>query len=451
MAKAATVAQPGPATRTGRWSRNFRLVYAAHATSKVGTQISYLAVPVLAVSVLGASPAQVGLLGVLSTAAFLLIGLPAGVWVDRAPRRSIMIAADVARAALLSSVPLTWLTGHLSFGQLCVVVSLLGVGTVFFDVAAQSYLPQVVGRDRLVAANALLASTAAGIQVAGRGVGGYLVGLLTAPVTVALDAASYLCSALLLARLRPGDASAGEPTVAPEAGRASGADDVSGDGIADGAGSASGAAAAGFRRQLVAGLRHVLGDPLLRPIALSGALVNLSVHLAMTMLPVLFLRELKLSAAVLGLFVATGGIGIFLGAATARRLARWLGDGPALCWSGVVTAPLGAALAILDRGPILWLGAAGWLLATWRIGVHNVIQVSLRQWVTPDAMLGRMNATFRFLLTGALAVGAGLAGLIGDVAGPRLALWAGAAGLALSWLPLLLSPVRRLRHADRAR
>lgn len=429
MAKAATVAQPGPATRTGRWSRNFRLVYAAHATSKVGTQISYLAVPVLAVSVLGASPAQVGLLGVLSTVAFLLIGLPAGVWVDRAPRRSIMIAADVARAALLSSVPLTWLTGHLSFGQLCVVVFLLGVGTVFFDVAAQSYLP----------------------QVAGRGVGGYLVGLLTAPVTVALDAASYLCSALLLARLRPGDASAGEPTVAPEAGRASGADDVSGDGIADGAGSASGAAAAGFRRQLVAGLRHVLGDPLLRPIALSGALVNLSVHLAMTMLPVLFLRELKLSAAVLGLFVATGGIGIFLGAATARRLARWLGDGPALCWSGVVTAPLGAALAILDRGPILWLGAAGWLLATWRIGVHNVIQVSLRQWVTPDAMLGRMNATFRFLLTGALAVGAGLAGLIGDVAGPRLALWAGAAGLALSWLPLLLSPVRRLRHADRAR
>ncbi|MBM0261108.1 MFS transporter, partial [Micromonospora sp. 4G55] len=267
----------------------------------------------LAVDVLRATPGQVGLLGVLGTAAFLLIGLPAGVWVDRADRRTVMIFADLVRSALFASVPVAWWGGWLTIGQLYLVVLLAGAGTVFFDVAEQSYLPAVVGRDRLVAANSLLVSTGATIQIGGRALGGFLVQLLSAPVALVLNALAYLVSALVLARLRP--------DVAP-VGRAGRHD--------------------GFGRQLAEGVRHVLGNPLLRPLVLSLASINLTVNLMTTMLPVVFLRELGLGAGALGLFLGAGGVGALLGAVTARPLADRIGHGRALWLPGLIVAPLGA-------------------------------------------------------------------------------------------------------------
>ncbi|MEU5529193.1 MFS transporter [Micromonospora chersina] len=233
-------------TAPTRWPRPFRYVYAAHLADSLGFQVGYLAVPVLAVSVLAATAGQVGLLAALGTAAFLLVGLPAGVWVDRSPRRTVMVAAGLARAALYASIPLAWWADALTLGQLYAVVLLTGVGTVFGDVAAQSFLPELVGRDRLVAANSLLMTTDATIQIGGRGFGGLLVQWLGAPLALALNAVTHLLSALALTRVRP-MATVGTGRERP---------------------------AGGFGRQLAEGVRHVLGSPLLRPLAVSLAGIN---------------------------------------------------------------------------------------------------------------------------------------------------------------------------------
>ncbi|MGC1215715.1 MAG: MFS transporter, partial [Micromonospora sp.] len=199
-----------PTTDT-RWPRPFRYLYAASLADNLGYQVGYLAVPVLAVSVLAATPGQVGLLGVLSTGAFLLIGLPAGVWVDRSPRRTVMVIADLARAVLYASIPLAWWADLLTINQLYAVVLLTGIGTVFGDVAAQSFLPELVGRDRLVAANALLSTTNATVQIGGRGFGGLLVQALGAPAALVLNAVTHLLSALTHTRVRPARDPAAHP------------------------------------------------------------------------------------------------------------------------------------------------------------------------------------------------------------------------------------------------
>ncbi|MFC7547936.1 MFS transporter [Plantactinospora sp. GCM10030261] len=405
--------------RPARWSRSFSILYAAGLVDTVGIQVSYLAVPVLAVSVLDATPGQVGLLGVLSTAAFLVLGLPAGVWVDRASHRITMVLADLARAVLFASVPVAWWMGLLTIGQLYAVVLLAGVGTVFFDVAAQSYLPSVVGRDRLVAANSLLMGTAATVQIAGRGLGGFLVQAIGAPVAVVLNALTHLAAAGLLGLIRPTAA----PPARPHA-------------------------AGGFAGQLGAGVRHVSGHPLLRPLALSTGMINLTVQMMTIMIPVLFLRDLGLDATALGVFFGVGGVGALLGALTARPLADRIGLGRALWVPGAVVAPLGALIPMAaGTGPRLWLAGVAWLAIAWRTGIGNVVGVSLRQRSTPDAMLGRMNATFRFLLTGALALGSAVAGLLGELTTVRTALWVGAAGAALTWVPIFCSRLRHHREA----
>ena len=173
-------------------NRSFRLVFTAALASKLGIQVSYIAIPLLAVLTLHATPGEVGLLGVFSTISFLIIGLPAGAWIDRMSKRRVQIAADLVRGVLIGSVPLAWLLHVMTIEQLYVVVLLSGAATVFFDVSAQSYLPHVVGRESLVAANTKLVSMDALNIVAGRSVGGFLVQLLTAPLAVAFNAAHVL-------------------------------------------------------------------------------------------------------------------------------------------------------------------------------------------------------------------------------------------------------------------
>ncbi|MFF7023214.1 MFS transporter [Streptomyces klenkii] len=407
---------PAPSTSP---DAEFRLLLAAAAVSKLGTAVSSLALPLVAVLALHCSAGQVGLLAMLSTVAFLLIGLPAGAWVDRLPKRPVMIAADLVRAVLFGSVPAAWLLGCLTFTQLALVVLLSGAATVFFDVAALSNLPAVVGRADLTRANGHMVTMDAVTQVGGRGAGGFLVALVSAPMAVLLDAVSYLGSAALLLRIRRP-----EPAASP--------------GPAGGTGR-------GLAGEIRDGLRFVLGDPLLRPIALAGACTNLSIQLCQTVLPVLFTRSLHLPDYMLGLFFALGGVGVFLGSLLARPLARRLGAGRVLWLMGLAVAPLGVLVALADRGPLLWCAAGAWLLTTLKVGIDNVIKVSFRQHTTPDHLLGRMNATMRFLLTGALTLGAALAGLLATVASLRAALWAGALGLAVVWVPIYCSPLRGMR------
>ncbi|MDG9718278.1 MFS transporter [Streptomyces sp. DH24] len=396
--------------------RDFRVLFAAGSLSHLASNVGYVAIPLLAVTALGAGPGQAGALAALSTAAFLLVGLPAGVWVDRLPTRRVLVAADAARAALFFSVPVAWWLDVLSLPQLYAVVLLNGCATVFFDIGSQSALPDLVGRDRLVPANAALVSLMAGANIAGRGAGGLLVQLCTAPPAILLGGAAYLASALGLTRIGRRTA----PATAP-------------------------ARRQGLRAETAAGLRHVLGSRELRALALTATLGNLGAQMINAILPVLFTRELGLSAGALGAYWAAGGVGILLGAAVARRLAARLGHGRALGLAGLWFAPAALAVALVGDGPWLWVAGAGWLAAMTKTGIDNVLGVTLRQHMTPDDLLGRMNATFRFLLTGALAVGSVLGGLVGEVAGVRAAVWAGAVCMAGAFLPVFCSPVRGLR------
>ncbi|MGY0058168.1 MFS transporter [Streptomyces sp. LZ34] len=398
--------------------RDFRTLFTAMALGQLGTNIGYVAVPLIAVSALDASPGQVGLLATLSTAAFLLIGLPAGAWVDRMRHRRVLITADLTRACLFASVPVAWSLDALTLRQLYTVVLLNGCATVFFDVSSQSSLPQLVGRDGLVRANVAVASLQAAGTVAGRGAGGALVQLLTAPVAAVSMGVCHLASALRLVGLRPAPTPSAEPARPP----------------------------ARLGAQIAEGLRHVLRDRELRALALTASLTNLGAQIINTLLPVLFARELDLPAGVLGAYWAAGGIGVFLGACCARPAARRLGHGRALALIGLCAAPVALVTPLIDRGPGLWAAGAAWLLITFRIGVDNVLGVSLRQRLTPDPLLGRMTATFRFMLFGAVAIGSAAAGLIGQFAGVRPALWVGGCLLALACLPVLLSPVRTRRE-----
>ncbi|WP_189251722.1 MFS transporter [Lentzea flava] len=399
-----------------RGNRAFLLLFGAAAVSRFGTSVGQLAVPLTAVAVLGASPGEVGLLGVLSTVSFLLVGLPAGAWVDRLPHRGLMISADLVRAVLLLSLPISWWLGVLTLPQLYVVTVASGMATVFFDVATMSFLPHVVGRPALMSANSSLAGMAAVNDIGGRSIGGYAVGLFGGPLAVLVDAVSYLGSAACLAFVR---------VAGPPARR-------------DGE--------AGIRREIADGIRFVFGNPVLRAFLVAGACTNISIVMITTMLPVVFVGELGLSATALGLFLAVGGAGALVGSLSAQRTAARLGHGATLWLAGLCVAPVGFLLPFVGHGALLWLAAMSWFITTVKVGIDNVIKVSFRQAATPPHLLGRMNATFRFLLTGALSVGAALAGLLGELASPRAALWAGAVGLALVWLPIYFSPMRTMRH-----
>ncbi|MFC8273556.1 MFS transporter [Streptomyces sp. NPDC057271] len=396
---------------------DFRTLFSAAVLSQLGTNVGYVAVPLIAVEALDASPGEVGALATLSTLAFLLIGLPAGAWVDRLPQRRMLIVADAARGLLLASVPVAWWCDALTLAQLYAVVLLSGCATVFYDVTGQSILPRFVGRDGLVPANAAMVSLMAVTNVAGRGAGGGLVQLLTAPLAVVVTAVSHLASAVRLLWLKETAAPAASPHSMREP----------------------------LRTQIATGVRHVLGHRELRALALSASLTNLGSQILNTMMPVLFVRELGLSAGVLGLYWAAGGVGLLLGARCARAVAARLGFGRTLGLAGLVLAPAGLLVPLVGHGPWLWVAGAGWLCAMFKTGMDNVLGVSLRQRMTPDVLLGRMNATFRFLLTGAIAIGAAISGLLGELVGLHVTLWVGGSLLACAFLPVFLSPVRTRR------
>ncbi|MEV4113091.1 MFS transporter [Nonomuraea sp. NPDC049695] len=394
-------------------SHGFRNLFVAGAVSQFGSQISYVALPLLAVTTLGAGAGEVGLLSALGTLTVLLLGLPAGAWVDRVRRRPVMIATDVLRAAALLSVPVAWWGGWLSMGQLYAVVIVVGAGTLLFEVASMSLVPALVGRERLTSANSLLVGTGAGMDIAGRSVAGVLVQLAGAPLAVVADALSYLWSALWLRALP-------EPAV-PEP--ASGREPI--------------------RGQIAAGVRFLFGNSTLVAALVQGAMANLAYPLCSVLLPVLIVDQLGYPEWVLGAYLAAGGFGVLAGSSVAHLIGRRLGTGRATWLVGLAAAPAAFLIPFLDRGPWIWAAAAAWFVMTFRTGVNNVLLVSLRQRVTPDAMLGRMTATMRLLLMGAVGVGGLLAGGLGELWGVRSALWLGTLIMSVSWIPILLSPLRR--------
>jgi MFS family permease len=398
---------------------DFMKLWTAETISQVGSQVTLLALPLVAITVLDASAFEVGLLSTVEFAPFVLVGLPAGVWVDRLRRRPVLVAGDLGRAAVLLSIPVAYQLGVLTIGQLYVVGFVTGVLTVFFDVAYQSYLPALVASDQLIDGNAKLEISRSGAQIAGPGLAGGLIDLLTAPLAVLVDALSFALSAVFIGLIRRR-----EP--APERGPAE---------------RRSGA----MRREMAEGLRYVLGHRLLRPVAACTATANLFSAVVYAVVILYMVRELGLRPAAIGLVFAAGNVGFLAGAVASGRLASRIGVGRAIVLGegigglGLLAVPLAPPSSAV---PLLVTGLA---VSTFGATVYNVNQVSLRQAITPARLHGRMNATMRFMVWGTLPLGSLLGGALGTVIGLRPTLWVGAVGGLLAVLPVALSPVRSLR------
>jgi MFS family permease len=396
--------------------RDFRQLFLADTISQFGTQITMIALPLVAVLALHATAFEVGLLAACETAAFLLVGLPAGAWVDRMRRRVVLVNGDLGRAVLIGSIPVAWWTGVLTMPQLYAVAVLAGVLTVFFDVAYQSYLPHLVGTDKLVEGNSKLQAVGSVAQLTGPALGGLLVQWLTAPFAIGLDALSYLGSAAFVGLIRKREARVARK---PDA---------------------------HLGREIAEGLRFVLANRLLRAIAACTATANLFGGILTTMLILYLARDLHLAPGAIGLFLSTFGMGALIGVALVAPSARLLGQGPTIWVSILLGGLAGLLIPVGAPGWRLWLAAGGGVVSGVMTVVYNVTQVSYRQALTPDALLGRMNATMRFLVWGTLPLGGLLGGVLGTVFGVHQALWIGAAGETLAAVPVFFSPLRTQRE-----
>jgi MFS family permease len=396
--------------------RDFRLLWGGETVSELGSQVSLLAIPLLAVRTLHATTFEVALLEAASTAAFLIVGLPAGVWVDRIRRRWVMMAADIGRMVALGSVPVAYALGALTFGQLVAVTLLTGILTVFFDVAYQSYLPSLVGRENLVEGNAKLTGSAEAATVAGPSVAGFLVEAIGASYAIALDAVSFLVSGAAVATIRGREPN---PEV-PEGGHRSLAHDMG------------------------EGLRFVFGNVLLRAIAATTATSNLFSGISAAVGVVFLVRTVHASAAVIGLMFTLGGLGGVLGAFAAGPIARRFGGARATI-IGIGFEVGGVLIPLSQPGPRVLLFGFGMMAGGFAAVVYNVNQVSFRQQLCPDRLLGRMNATMRFIVWGVLPIGALIGGVLGTALGLRTTLWIGSVGSVFSIGWLLASPMRTMR------
>jgi MFS family permease len=398
--------------------RAFRRFWTAYTVSVFGDQVSALAIPLIAVLTLDASPAQLGVLTSLAWLPHLLLSLPAGVWIDRRPiRRRVMIASDWLRAAVLASVPVAWWLDSLTIWQLLGVAFVVGALTVFFDLAEASYFVGLVRREQYVDANARLSQSRSVAYIAGPSSAGMLVQTLTAPVAIVADAASFVCSALLLRRTpvtEPPSASRDEPA----------------------------------RTQLVEGFRFLRHHVVLRAGVACTSTINFFNFFLLAILVLFASRTLGLSAATIGLVLGVGAFGALVGAYVAPRIGRLVGIGRAVV-IGAVLFPAPLALFPLAHGPT-WLEASmlcvGEFLSSVGVMVFDVNQNSLIAMLIPNRMRSRVGGVMRFFNYGVRPIGALVGGVLGGWIGLRTTMWISVIGALLGVLFLLASPVPGLRE-----
>ena len=396
--------------------RGLRLLWLGETTSKVGSTVSGIALPLVALVTLHASTFAVALLTAAAWLPWLVVGLPAGAWVDRLPGRPLMIGCDVASLLLMVSVPAAARLGVLTVPQLLVVALLVGVATVFFATAYQVYLPALVAEPDLPGANALLQGSESAAQVAGPTLGGLLTQALGAVAGVLVDAISYAVSAICLLRLRR----------APHHGTASERPVERGS----------------LRAEIGTGLRFVLGDPYLRVNTIFGALSNLSLNAYGAILVAFLIRTLGVSPGLVGVLLSASLFGGVLGAALAPWLRDRLGSAYALlaCKAGV--APAALLIPLAQPGWRLVLVVLGGLIPGIGFVAGNVINGAWRQAYVPRELMGRAVVSMQFLNFGAIPVGAVLGGLGAATLGIRPTMWCSTAGVAVAALVLGL----RLQH-----
>ncbi len=403
---------------TGLWrNSDFVKFWLGQTVSRFGSGITGIALPLTGVLLLAATPSQMGILSALDGAAVLAIGLFVGVWVDRVRRRPLLIATDLGRAFILSTVPLAALFGVLHIEQLYAVAALTGMFTVIFNVANQSFLPSLISQTALVEGNSKLGVSDSLAEIGGPAVAGPLVQLISAPFAVLFDALSFLFSAFCLGLIRKP-----EPPVAVAENRMS------------------------IWHELVQGLHEVLKNPLLRSLAGGVGAFNFFGNFVGALYALYVVRELHAAPIFLGFLIATGGVSALVGAFIAERIIRRFGLG--------LTA--GATLFIYGATGLLIPLAAGptaialsflftsQLAGDASVSIHLIAEVSLRQSIVPGNMLGRTNASLQFLSQGVAPIGALLAGILGELIGLRLTILIGVLGVMAAGALLLLSPIRKI-------
>lgn len=394
--------------------RDFRLLWVGETTSQFGSAVTWVALPLIAVQSLHAGPFEVALLTAATWLPWLFIGFVAGAWVDRLPKRPLMLLCDVVSMLLLASVPVADWCGVLTIGQLLAVALLAGVSTVFFTSAYQAYLPALVEGDDLVAANAKLQGSASAAQIGGPGIAGGIAAIAGVASGLLADAVTFAVSAACLRSIGSREPEVRSPTERD------------------------------LRREVVEGLRFLFTDPYLRPVALAAALGNLCLTGMDSLLIYFLVRTVGVNSGVAGALMASVGVGGVLGALCARRLAGRLGTARAVLCCYVVGLPF-MLLVPLTRSGIGLVFFAGYAVMAVGMVAGNVVYDGFVQRYTPPEMMGRIAASVSTLSYCCMPVGAVLAGGLGSLAGVRVALWVMAAGLVATGGLLVCSPYRRLR------
>jgi MFS family permease len=399
-----------------RLGRNpaFGFLLGAHAASQLGTQISRVALPLVAVLTLHASAAEVGVLVAAQMLGYLVIGLPAGVWVDGYSKRTVMIITDLVRAAALLLVPVAAAVGFLALWQLYLAAVVTGFASVLFGVSTQSSLPALVGPAHLAEANVRMETVTTGATLIAPTFAGWLIQLLSAASVLFIDVASYLVSAVLLFAGRRDEPRLREPRTT------------------------------NLVSDIRDGLDHVIGHPVLRLLALSGLIVSTTSALLMAVEVPYLVRDVHLQSVEIGLVFTAGSVGAAVGMLTARRLIAAFGVERMVWLSAVATWPFVILLGLARPGWAAWAYPVGWMIVSAGVPTHYMYQVILRQSITPNHLLGRVNATFEFLRFAPTSFGALIGGGIGQVFGLRAAIWVSVVGILISIIPLL--KIGRLRQ-----
>jgi len=401
----------------GLWRHpDFVKLWSAETVSQFGTQFTQLALPLVAIDVLHVSAFEVAALTTVEFLPFLLVSLPAGVWVDRLRRRPILVVGDVSRALLLGSVPVAYWLGALTMAQLYVVGFLVGIATVFFDVAYQSYLPALVERQQLIDGNAKLEISRAAAQLGGPGLAGIVINFLRAPAALAFDAVSFAGSALFIFRIRKHELAPARDAQSPR-----------------------------MREELREGLRYVFRHPFLKNIAACTALFNFWGNMGFAVLLVFARRELHLSPLAIGLAFTLSNVGPLLAAFNANRISSRFGVGRTIIGASIIGAPTFLVIPFAPEGN----AALAFLIPAFIVGglsnvIYNVTQVSLRQAITPARLQGRMNSVMRFIVWGTIPLGSIIGGVLASTIGVQETLIVSGIGCFMPFLPVLFSPVRRI-------
>ncbi|GIF64353.1 MFS transporter [Asanoa ishikariensis] len=394
--------------------RDFRLFWLGQATSKLGSSVSSVALPLVAVATLDAGTLQVALLAAFTWLPWLLIGLPAGAWVDRLPRRPLMIGCDLLCLVVFLSVPLAWWLGTLTLTHLFIAALVSGTAGVFFQTADQVFLPTLLSPGDLPGGNTRLQSTEQAAHVAGPGVAGLLTQLAGAVAGLLVDAVSFLVSAICLWRIRV-------PERLHRGPRRS------------------------LKAEVAEGLRFVARDPYLRVLTIWGAVSNLALIGYQSVLVVFLVREVGVAPGVVGGLIAATSLGGVLGAAAGSALGRRLGTARALLASNVLATPFGLLLPLAERGPRLALAVAGVAVLIAGVSAGNVVKGSFRQTYVPHELLGRVTVSMQLLNYGTIPLGALIGGVLGASIGLRPTIWLSMVAAVASGLILLIGPIRTAR------